>query len=70
MNHIFTNHAKDRINKRNLTELEVIESIEHADKILTRQDKYYAQKLIREGKIEVVFEKGENYIKIITVYWI
>jgi len=66
----FTAHAKYRLKKRELTEQEIIEAINHAEKILKKYGKYYAQKNIGRGKIEVVFEKKEKYINIIIIYWI
>ena len=69
MEYIFTYHAKFRITKRDLTEEEIIEVIKYADKTLKKHDKYYAQKNMGRGTIEVVYEKTESYIRIITVYW-
>jgi len=69
MNIIFTEHAKDRIKKRKITEDEVINAIKYPEKTEKREGKYYAQKNIGRGKIEVAYEK-EKYIKIISVYWI
>ena len=65
----FTYHAKRRLKKRNITEDEVINAIKYAEKTDKRQGKYYAQKDIGRGKIEVVYEK-DKYIKIISLYWI
>jgi hypothetical protein len=70
MEHIFTIHAEYRIKKRKLTKEEVIETIKYPDKTLKRHGKYYAQKNIGRGIIEVAYEKTERYIKIITVYWL
>jgi len=70
MEYKFTAHAKYRLKKRELTEQEVIDGINYAEKILKKHGKYYAQKNIGRGKIEVVFEKKEKYINIITIYWI
>ena len=70
MEYKFTAHAKYRLKKRELTEQEIIEAINHAEKILKKYGKYYAQKNIGRGKIEVVFEKKEKYINIIIIYWI
>lgn len=66
----FTLHSKRQIQKRDLTEQEILESIKFPDKTLKKYDKYYFQKYIRRGTIEVVCEKTENNIKVITVYWI
>ena len=70
MEFIFTIHAELRINKRRLTKEEVIDTIRHPDLTLKRHEKYYSQKNLGRGKIEVVHEKTEKYIKIITVYWL
>jgi len=70
MQYLFTLHAEYRIKKRKLTKEEVIETIKYPDKTLKKYDKYYAQKNIGRGTIEVVYEKTERYIKIITVYWL
>ena len=70
MEYKFTAHAKYRLKKRELTEQEIIEAINHTEKILKKYGKYYAQKNIGRGKIEVVFEKKEKYINIIIIYWI
>ena len=66
---IFTEHVKGRIKKRKITEDEIINTIKYSDKTIKRKGKYYAQKDIGRGKIEVVYGK-EKYIKIISVYWI
>ena len=66
---IFTEHVKDRIKKRKITEEEIILTIKLPEKIRKREGKYYAQKDIGRGKIEVVYKK-DKYINIITVYWI
>ena len=66
---VFTKHVEDRIKKRKITSDEVINTIKYAEKTIKKEGKYYAQKNIERGKIEVVYEK-DKYIKIITVYWI
>ena len=70
MEYKFTAHAKYRLKKRELTEQEIIDAINYAEKILKKHGKYYARKNIVRGKIEVVFEKKEKYINIIIIYWI
>lgn len=67
---IFTTHADYRIKKRNLTKQEVIDSINYPDKIIKKHGKYYFQKNIKRGTIEVFCERTEKHIKVITVYWI
>ena len=65
---VFTEHAKDRIKKRKITEDEVINAIKYPNKIEKKKGKYYAQKNIDRAVIEVVYEK-DKYIKVITIYY-
>ena len=67
---IFTNHAKYRIEKRKILEEEVIDAINYPDKTIKRHNKYYFQKRLNRGIIEVSCEKTESLINVITVYWI
>ncbi len=65
----FTEHAKDRLKKRKIKKEEIIQAINNPDKIKKEEGKYYVQKDIGRGKIEIVYNK-DKYIKIITLYWI
>ncbi|VVB81709.1 Uncharacterised protein [uncultured archaeon] len=67
---IFTSHAEFRIKKRKLLEQEVVDTIRYPDITIKKYDKYYFQKKLERGTIEVSCEKTERYIKVITVYWI
>jgi len=69
MDIIFTEHAKYRIKKRKITNDEIINTIKYPEKINKKEGKYYAQKEIGRGKIEIIYEK-DKYIRVITVYWI
>jgi len=66
---IFTEHAKFRMKRRQITEEEIVSAIKHPDKTYKRGGNYYSQKDIGRAKIEVVYEK-DKYIKIITIYYI
>jgi len=66
---IFTEHAKERLEKRKITKEEVIIAIKNPEKIVKRHGKYYAKKNIGRANIEVIFEK-EKYIKVITAYYV
>lgn len=66
---VFTEHAKDRMKKRKISEDEVIEVIKYSDNLYKKQNKYYARKNIVRANIEVVYEQ-ENYIKVITIYYL
>lgn len=70
MNITLTSHAKYRIEKRKLREEEVIDSIHRPDVILNKHGKYYYQKRLQNGNIEVVCEKTEKGLNVITVYWV
>ena len=70
MGFIFTIHAELRIKKRKLTKEEIIDTVKYPDITLKKYDKYYVQKKIKRGTIEVVYEKKEKFIRIITVYWL
>ena len=66
----FTNHAKYRIEKRKILEEEVIEAIKYPDKTIKKHGKYYFQKRLERGTIEISCEKTESIINVITVYWL
>ena len=70
MEYIFTAHAEFRLTRRKLSEDEIIDAIKSPDATQKKHEKYYAQKKLIRGKIEIVYEKTEKYIKIITVYWL
>lgn len=67
---IFTKHAEERLKIRKFSKVEIIEAITFPDKILKRYDKHYYQKSLGRGKVEVVCEKTEKHIKVITLYWL
>jgi hypothetical protein len=67
---VFTVHAGFRIRKRKISPEEIIETLKWPEKLSKRDGKYYAQRHIGRGRIEIVCEKTENYIKIVTVYWV
>lgn len=66
---IFTEHAKDRLSKRKITEEEIKEAINYPDKTIKKKGKYYVQKNIQRANIEIVYEK-DKYIKVVTVYYL
>ena len=70
MDIFFTLHSKTQIERRNLSKQEIIESIKYPDKTIKKHDKYYVQKDLGRGKVEIVCKRIENNIKVITVYWI
>ncbi len=67
---IFTIHAEFRLKKRNISKQEVIEAIKQPSLVLKKHSKYYYTKVLSRGRIEIICERTENNIKIITLYWI
>ena len=70
MNIIFTNHALARIEKRKLLKQEVLDAIKYPDKTIKKHEKYYYQKKLGRGIIEIVTEKTESNLNVITMYWL
>ena len=67
---IFTEHAEGRLEKRKFSKTEIIEAINFPDKTLKKYEKYYYQKTLERGKVEIICEKTEKHIKVITLYWL
>ncbi len=66
---IFTEHIKERMEKRHISEEEILSALKYPDKVAKKGGKYIAEKNIGRAKIEVVYEK-DRYINIVTVYYI
>ena len=66
---VYTEHAKERLKKRKITEEEISEIIKRPDNTKKIGGKYYSQKNIGRANLEIVYEK-DKYIKIITIYYI
>jgi len=67
---VFTHHAEDRIKIRKITKIEALDAISFPDKTVKKYGKYYYQKQLERGTIEVVVEKSGKNLNIITIYWI
>ena len=65
---LFTQHALKRLAKRSILTEEVISAVKFPDLTLKKYGKYYYQKRLDRGWIEVCCEK-EKDIYVITVYW-
>ncbi len=70
MDCLITTHALFRMKQRGITKQNVLDTIKYPDFVLKKHGKFYAQKNIGTGILEVPYEKTTKYIKIITVYWI
>lgn len=67
---VFTEHAEERLERRKFLKTEIIEAIKFPDKITKKYGKYYYQKTVERGKVEIVCKKTEKHIKVITLYWL
>lgn len=66
----FTKHAESRLQNRKITKQETLDAVKYPDKIIKKEDRYYYQKKLERGTIEVVAERTEKNINIITIYWL
>ena len=66
----FTFHAELRLKKRKISKQEAIEATKFPDKTIKKHGKYYYQKKLERGTIEVVAEITEDNLNIITIYWL
>ena len=64
---IFTNHAKERMIERNISEKEVREVIEFPDYTVSKDDKIEAHKKINNKNLKIIYYKEGKFIKIATV---
>ncbi len=67
---IFTRHAELRIIKRKILKEEALEAIKNPDKTLKKHSMYYYQKRLERGTIEIVIEKTEKSLNVVTLYWL
>ena len=65
----FTFHAEEMPKERKITKEEAELTVKSPEKVFKEEGKYYASKNIGRGVIEVVYTR-ENYIKVITLYWL
>ncbi len=70
MRMLFTHHAQERLKQRGITRDEVFDAINHPDIAIKKYGKFFYQKKLERGMIEVCCEKTEKIINIITVYWV
>lgn len=60
---VFTEHAEERLERRKFLKTEIIEVLKFPDKIFKNHGKYYYQKVLERGKVEIVCEKTEKHIR-------
>jgi len=64
---IFTNHAKNRMIERNITEEEIREIIDFPDYTVSKEGKIEAHKKINNRNLKIIYYKEGKFIKIATV---
>jgi len=64
---VLTQHVKEQMVERGISEDEVISAVKYPENTQKIDGLYYVQKKTTQGTIEIVYEK-QNYIKVITVY--
>ena len=69
MDIIYTKHAEEQIEERKILKIWVEETVKFPDELRREDIKYYATKKLNGSTLRVVYTK-ENYIKIITSYFI
>ncbi|MBN2454031.1 DUF4258 domain-containing protein [Candidatus Woesearchaeota archaeon] len=69
MEYEFTWHAEERLHNRGILKIEIIEGLKNPVKVSKKEGFYYVLIDLGRGKVEVVYEKEANFIKIITFYW-
>jgi hypothetical protein len=67
---VFTLHANERIIKRKISKQDVLFAIKNPDNMKRKRSKYFFRKRTQNGVIEVVCQRKENNLKIITLYWL
>lgn len=68
---IYTDHANQRIKEREISKIQIEETILHPDKILkTFKERIMVHKEFKGKKMEVIYRKENSKIIIITAYWV
>ncbi len=65
----YTKHAKYQIGERKIEQVWIEETLRSPDKIFRDGHKYYVTKKLNGFTLRIVYVR-ENYIKIVTLYWI
>ncbi|MFC1648697.1 DUF4258 domain-containing protein [Nanoarchaeota archaeon] len=63
-------HAKKRMKLRRITEDDVLQAIRYPRKTRKKYGLYYIEYELPHGSIELVYDRKQNHINIITIYWI
>ena len=63
-------HAKERMAARGIAQDDVESAIRESDSASKKHGKCYYRKSLPRGEIEAVCGKGQNCLKVVTVYWL
>lgn len=66
---ILTNHARKRMLERSIKVENIKDAIELPDYTIVKGNKIEAYKKINNKNLKVVYNKGDNFIRIITLIW-
>lgn len=66
----FSDHALKRLKKRGILQIYIEEGLSHPIRVEKREGLFYAQIKIEYGIVEIVYDRRENLIKVVTLYWI
>lgn len=66
---IFTTHAKQRMVEREISLDLIMDALEIPDYTVSSEQKIGAYKKINNRILKVVYEKKDNYIKVVTLMW-
>ena len=66
----FTKHALRRMTVRGISEEEILIAIETPEKTFKKNEKQISTRTLAQGCLEVVFEKKDNDLMVITAYWV
>jgi len=65
----FTLHALEQMRARTIDEQEILDAINIPEIIVKRYGRHHFKRTINRGVLEVVCEKTENHINIITIFF-
>ena len=66
----YTEHAKDRMKNRHITNLEVVEAISQPYfTVASRFNRLIVVKRYGDKYLKVIYEKSNDKITVVTVYW-
>lgn len=68
MNIVFTLHALERMKKRGVAQVEVLECLRDPDRLMKLDDVYRAVRRLGSEVLVVVYRKEDDTVIVITIY--